>query len=94
MRLRYVLALSMLILLSVLVAGAAAVAAPAGTQDRAADVRFATFNASLNRSFAGQLVSLTAGLAAGLAAYLVSCRLLRVRELNALLTLLARRGGR
>jgi putative peptidoglycan lipid II flippase len=45
---------------------------------------------ALGRSFLGQLVSLSAALAAGGAAYLFSCRLLRVRELNALLTLRAR----
>jgi putative peptidoglycan lipid II flippase len=49
---------------------------------------------ALGRSFFAQLASLTAGLTAGLAAYLVSCRLLRVRELDSLLTLLARRRGR
>jgi putative peptidoglycan lipid II flippase len=42
---------------------------------------------ALGRSFADQLVSLGAALLAGLAAYLISARLLRVRELEALLTL-------
>jgi hypothetical protein len=46
---------------------------------------------ALGRGFGGQVLSLTAAFAAGLAAYLVSCRLLRVRELDSLLTLLARR---
>jgi hypothetical protein len=55
-KLRYLLALAALAVPLVLVAGSA-VAAPVGTRDRAADVRFATFNASLNRNFAGQLVS-------------------------------------
>jgi putative peptidoglycan lipid II flippase len=45
---------------------------------------------ALGRSFLGQLVSLSAALAAGGAAYLFSCRLLGVRELNALLSLRAR----
>ena len=48
---------------------------------------------ALGRSFGGQLGSLAAALAAGVLAYLVSCRLLRVRELDSLLTLLARRRG-
>jgi putative peptidoglycan lipid II flippase len=48
-------------------------------------------DSALGRSFGAQLVSLSAALAAGLAAYLVSCRLLGVRELNALLSLLPRR---
>jgi putative peptidoglycan lipid II flippase len=45
---------------------------------------------ALGRSFLGQLVSLSAALAAGGLAYLFSCRLLGVRELNALLSLRAR----
>jgi putative peptidoglycan lipid II flippase len=45
---------------------------------------------ALGRSFGGQLVSLSAALVAGGAAYLISCRLLGVRELNALLSLRAR----
>jgi putative peptidoglycan lipid II flippase len=44
----------------------------------------------LGRSFTAQLVSLGSALAAGLAAYLISCRLLGVRELDALLQLRAR----
>jgi putative peptidoglycan lipid II flippase len=44
----------------------------------------------LGRSFGGQLVSLTAALAAGGVVYAFSCRLLGVRELNALLSLRAR----
>jgi putative peptidoglycan lipid II flippase len=44
----------------------------------------------LGRSFGAQLVSLSGALAAGLAAYLISCRLLGVRELDALLQLRAR----
>jgi putative peptidoglycan lipid II flippase len=47
-------------------------------------------DAALGRSFGGQVVSVVAGLAAGALAYLVSCRLLRVRELDALLSLRAR----
>jgi putative peptidoglycan lipid II flippase len=42
---------------------------------------------ALGRDFAGQVVSLGAALLAGGFAYLVSCRLLGVRELEALLTL-------
>jgi len=42
---------------------------------------------ALGRSFAGQLVSVVLSLGAGTAAYLFACRLLRVRELNALLAL-------
>jgi len=44
----------------------------------------------LGRSFGGQLVSLTAALAVGGVVYAFSCRLLGVRELNALLSLRAR----
>jgi len=47
-------------------------------------------DAALGRSFGGQVVSVFAALAAGALAYLVSCRLLRVRELDALLSLRAR----
>jgi putative peptidoglycan lipid II flippase len=45
---------------------------------------------TLGRSTPAQIVSLGAGLAAGGAAYLISCRLLGVRELEALLSLRAR----
>jgi putative peptidoglycan lipid II flippase len=45
---------------------------------------------ALGRSLGGQLVSLASALAAGFAAYLISCRLLGVRELEALLSLLSR----
>jgi putative peptidoglycan lipid II flippase len=45
---------------------------------------------ALGRSFAGQVVSLGGGLLAGLAVYVFSCRLLGVRELEALLSLRAR----
>jgi putative peptidoglycan lipid II flippase len=44
---------------------------------------------ALGRSFSAQLVSLSAALLVGAAAYLFSCRLLGVRELNALLSLRA-----
>jgi hypothetical protein len=44
----------------------------------------------LGRSFAGQAVSLGAALGAGLLAYVISCRLLGVRELDALLSLRSR----
>jgi putative peptidoglycan lipid II flippase len=47
-------------------------------------------DAALGRSFAAQAVSLTAALAAGAAAYLFSCRLLGVRELETLLALRGR----
>src|ERR671939_89220 len=47
-------------------------------------------DAALGRSFGGQVISVSAALAAGGLAYLVSCRLLRVRELDALLSLRAR----
>jgi putative peptidoglycan lipid II flippase len=47
-------------------------------------------DAALGRSFGGQVVSVFGALAAGALAYLVSCRLLRVRELDALLSLRAR----
>jgi putative peptidoglycan lipid II flippase len=49
-----------------------------------------TLDEALGRSFGGQLVSLSAALLAGTATYLFSCRLLGVRELNALLSLRAR----
>ncbi|MDQ2984137.1 MAG: murein biosynthesis integral membrane protein MurJ [Actinomycetota bacterium] len=42
---------------------------------------------ALGRSLAAQIVSIGAALLAGLAAYLISCRLLRVQELRALLAL-------
>jgi putative peptidoglycan lipid II flippase len=45
---------------------------------------------TLGRSFGAQLVSLSAALLVGAGAYLFSCRLLGVRELNALLSLRAR----
>jgi putative peptidoglycan lipid II flippase len=45
---------------------------------------------ALGRSFGAQVVSLGTALAAGLAAYLISCRLLGVRELEALLQLRTR----
>jgi putative peptidoglycan lipid II flippase len=44
----------------------------------------------LGRSFAGQLISVSAALVAGGGAYAFSCRLLGVHELNALLSLRAR----
>jgi putative peptidoglycan lipid II flippase len=45
---------------------------------------------ALGREFVGQLVSLSLGLAAGGAAYLLACRVLGVREMQALLSLRAR----
>ncbi len=48
---------------------------------------------ALGRSLSGQLASLGSAFVAGLAAYLISCRLLGVRELDALLSL-RRRSGR
>lgn len=45
---------------------------------------------ALGRTFGGQIVSLGSALLAGLVVYLISCRLLRVRELEALLTLRSR----
>jgi hypothetical protein len=45
---------------------------------------------ALGRAFPAQVLSLGTALAAGLAAYLISCRLLGVRELNALLSLRSR----
>jgi putative peptidoglycan lipid II flippase len=47
-------------------------------------------DATLGRSFGGQLASVAGALAAGAVVYLVSCRLLRVRELDALLSLRTR----
>jgi hypothetical protein len=44
----------------------------------------------LGRSFGAQLLSLGTALATGIVAYGISCRLLGVRELNALLSLRAR----
>ena len=49
-----------------------------------------TLDASLGRGFGGQLASLTAALGSGLVAYLISARLLGVRELDPLLSLRAR----
>jgi len=51
---------------------------------------WAALDDALGRAFPGQLVSLGAALLAGLSAYLISCRLLGVRELDALLSLRAR----
>jgi putative peptidoglycan lipid II flippase len=48
---------------------------------------------SLGRSFGGQAVSLGLALAVGAAVYLAACRLLRVRELEALLSLRRRRAA-
>jgi putative peptidoglycan lipid II flippase len=45
---------------------------------------------ALGRSFGGQVLSLGTTLAVGIAVYLISCRLLGVRELEALLSLRAR----
>jgi hypothetical protein len=45
---------------------------------------------AVGRSLGGQLASLGSALAAGFAAYLISCRLLGVRELEALLSLRSR----
>jgi putative peptidoglycan lipid II flippase len=45
---------------------------------------------ALGRSLGGQVVSLGSALLAGFAAYLISCRLLRVREMDTLLSLLGR----
>ncbi|TMK92925.1 MAG: murein biosynthesis integral membrane protein MurJ [Actinobacteria bacterium] len=47
-------------------------------------------DAAVGRSFGGQLVSVVGTLAVGALVYLVSCRLLRVRELDALLSLRSR----
>ena len=60
----------------------------------AAVVAFAAWyvlDRALGRGLGGQLVSLTVGIAAATGVYLVSCRLLGVRELQALLSLRARR---
>jgi hypothetical protein len=46
--------------------------------------------AELGHSFGAQLVALAVALAAGIAVYLLACRLLRVRELQALLSLRGR----
>jgi putative peptidoglycan lipid II flippase len=45
---------------------------------------------ALGRSFGAQIISLGIALATGLAAYIISCRLLGVRELDALLSLRSR----
>jgi hypothetical protein len=45
---------------------------------------------ALGRSFPAQLGSLGTALLAAVAAYLLSCRLLQVRELNAVLSLRSR----
>jgi hypothetical protein len=45
---------------------------------------------ALGRSFLGQLVSLGLSLAASIAVYLGCCRLLRVREMDTLLSLRGR----
>jgi putative peptidoglycan lipid II flippase len=51
---------------------------------------WAPLDNALGRSFGAQLLSLGTALAAGLGAYLISCRLLGVRELDALLSLRSR----
>jgi putative peptidoglycan lipid II flippase len=48
-------------------------------------------DSALGRSIPGQTVSLTAALLASTGVYLLICRLLRVRELDALRGLIARR---
>jgi len=48
---------------------------------------------ALGRGFLGQVISLGAALAAGLGGYLLTCRLLGVRELDALLSLRGRMHG-
>jgi len=56
-------------------------------------VAFATWyalDAATGRSFAGQLASLLPALVAATAVYVIACRLLRVRELDALLSLRSR----
>jgi hypothetical protein len=55
-KLRHLLGLLVLVLTFAGTVGGA-VAAPTGAQDRAADVRFATFNASLNRNTEGELIA-------------------------------------
>ncbi|HET7855187.1 MAG TPA: murein biosynthesis integral membrane protein MurJ [Gaiellaceae bacterium] len=50
------------------------------------------FDEAVGRSLGGQIVSLGSALFAGGAAYLISCRLLGVRELDALLSLRSRPG--
>jgi putative peptidoglycan lipid II flippase len=51
---------------------------------------WAALDEALGRTFGAQLVAVGTALATGLAAYLISCRLLGVRELEALLSLRAR----
>ena len=51
---------------------------------------WAALDGALGRSFPAQLASVGTALAGGTAAYLISCRLLGVRELDALLSLRAR----
>jgi putative peptidoglycan lipid II flippase len=51
---------------------------------------WAPLDDALGRSFGAQLLSLGTALAAGFGAYLISCRLLGVRELDALLSLRSR----
>jgi putative peptidoglycan lipid II flippase len=66
------------------------IAAAAATLAAVAYPLWATLDDALGRAFAAQLASLATALACGLAAYLISCRLLGVRELDALLSLRAR----
>jgi putative peptidoglycan lipid II flippase len=47
-------------------------------------------DSALGRSFPAQVVSLGTALAAAIAAYVISCKLLQVRELDALLSLRSR----
>ena len=51
---------------------------------------WSTLDDALGRSFGGQLGSLGTAFVAGFAVYLISCRLLGVRELQALLSLRSR----
>jgi putative peptidoglycan lipid II flippase len=63
----------------------------------AAGVAFAVrlgLDAAAGRSLGGQLVSVGLGIVAGTATYLVSARLLGIRELGALLSLVGRSGRR
>jgi putative peptidoglycan lipid II flippase len=66
------------------------VVAAAGALAAATYPVWAALDGALGRAFPAQLVSVGTALATGLAVYLISCRLLGVRELEALLSLRAR----
>ena len=76
-----------------ILAGFARILAAAATSVAVAYPLWSVLDDALGRGLGGQAISLGAAFAAAAAVYLVSCRLLGVRELDALLSLRRRRQG-